>query len=433
MPSNKPPAPPSSVVEEIRSLTMRHHEWRGRCINLIASENLTSPAVREVLASDLAHRYAEGEPYHRHYRGARYVDEIETMVLQLAKRLFRAEHVNVKPVSGCLSVLAMFYALTKPGDTVMSLRVPKGGHISYMEFGGAGVRGLKVKPLPFDTEEMNIDIDAAVKGIAKTKPQLVLLGGSVILFPQPTKEVGAAVAEYGGCLGYDAAHVLGLIAGGEFQDPLAEGAHIVPSSTHKTFPGPQGGIILCVRELGRRVDKAVFPGLTSNHHLHRLAGLAIALAEMERFGKEYTVQTVRNAKALAEALSALGFDVVCGHKGFTKSHQVLVDVARLGGGHRVSGLLEQANIICNKNLLPWDELSRVDAPSGIRLGVQEVTRLGLKKADMRQVAEFMKQTAIDGRDPKVVAGEVGEFIGGFSTVKYAFSSRVKAYEYIKIF
>lgn len=207
----------------------------------------------------------------------------------------------------------------------------------------------------------------------------------------------------------------------------------MPSSTHKTFPGPQGGIILCERELGTRVDKAVFPGLTSNHHLHRLAGLAIALAEMERFGKEYAAQIVRNAKALAEALSSLGFDVLCGHKGFTKSHQVLVDVTKLGGGHRVSGLLEQANIICNKNLLPWDDLSRVDTPSGIRLGVQEVTRLGLKESGMRQVAEFMKQTALDGKDAQVVAGEVSEFIGGFSTVKYAFNSRIKAYEYIKIF
>ncbi|MEM3736535.1 MAG: serine hydroxymethyltransferase [Candidatus Bathyarchaeia archaeon] len=422
----------TSVVEMVRDLVMKHNEWRGRCINLIASENITSPAIREVLTSDLAHRYAEGKPSHRHYRGSRYIDEIETIAVQLAERLFRVDHVNVVPISGCQAVLAMFYALTKPGDTIMSLGVPNGGHISYMEFGGAGVRGLRVKPIPFDPKEMNIDTEAAVKSITETKPTLVLLGGSVILFPQPVREMREAVEEYGGYLGYDAAHVLGLIAGGMFQDPYREGAHIIPGSTHKTFPGPQGGIIFCEKKLEANVDKAVFPGLTSNHHLHRLAGLAIALAEMEKYGKEYAAQIVKNAKALAEALHSLGFNVLCSHKDFTESHQVLVDVAKFGGGDYVSGMLEQANIICNKNLLPWDDLKKVDAPSGIRLGVQEVTRLGMKETDMQQVAEFIKQTVIDGRDQKEVASEVGEFIGRFQTIKYAFNSKIKAYEYMRI-
>ncbi|MHC1589567.1 MAG: serine hydroxymethyltransferase [Candidatus Hecatellaceae archaeon] len=421
-----------SSLERIRSTVVEHHKWRSRCINLIASENITSPAVREVLASDFGHRYAEGEPYARLYEGTRFFDRIEASALKLARSLFKAEYVNLKPLSGCMANLAVFYALTSPGDTVICLSVPDGGHISYMEFGGAGVRGLKVEYFPFDEKEMNIDLDRALKKARSVKPRILLLGGSIFLFPHPVKEFRELADELGVFLAYDAAHVLGLIVGGVFQDPLREGVDVVSSSTHKTFPGPQGGIILCSRrDLAESLDKAVFPGLTSNHHLHRVAGLAITLLEMKRYGKAYARSIVRNAKALAESLHELGFEVLCEHKGFTESHQILVDVSRLGGGRKVAGKLQKANIMCNRNPLPWDRLEEARGnPSGIRLGTPEVTRLGMGPSEMRQIAEYIKQVAIEGKPTGKVAREVSRFASQYQKVKYCLEEG-SAYKYFR--
>jgi len=315
----------------------------------------------------------------------------------------------------------------------MALSLVHGGHISYMGFGGAGVRGLKVESLPFNPEEMNVDVDAATKKIKEIKPTLVFLGASVILFPAPVKEIKKVLEEVNGFLVYDASHVLGLIVGKQFQDPLGEGADILTSSTHKTFPGPQGGIVCCKKVFAEKIDKAVFPGLVSNHHLHHIAGFAIALMEMERFGVEYAKQTVRNARALAENLYDKGFDVVCADKGFTKSHQVLVDVSRFGGGAKVASLLEEANIICNKNLLPKDDFRRAENPSGIRLGVNEVTRLGMKEGEMEEISGFMKNVVVDGVNPLKVARKVKAFTKKFSTVKYCFQKGKQAYKYFDFY
>jgi glycine hydroxymethyltransferase len=315
----------------------------------------------------------------------------------------------------------------------MALSLVTGGHISYMEFGGAGVRGLKVESLPFNPEEMNVDLDATIRKIREVKPTLIFLGGSVILFPVPIKEIKEASEEAGSSLVYDASHVLGLIAGKQFQDPIGEGVDVLTSSTHKTFPGPQGGIICCKKSLAEESDKAVFPGLVSNHHLHHIAALAIALLEMEKFGVEYAKQTIKNAKALAENLYNQGFDVICADKGFTESHQVLVDVSKFGGGAKTADLLEKANIICNKNLIPKDNLKNAENPSGIRLGTAEITRLGLKEKDMENVATYIRKAIIDRVDPLKVAKEVKKFMKKFSTIKYCFQKRSQAYKYFDFY
>jgi glycine hydroxymethyltransferase len=419
-------------LKSIRSTILEHHRWRSRCINLVASENVTSPAVREALASDFGHRYAEGEPYARLYEGTKFFDRIEALTLRLARDLFKAEYVNLKPLSGCMANLAVLYALTKPGDKIMCLSVPDGGHISYMEFGGAGVRGLKVEYLPFDEKEMSIDLDMAVRKARKIKPRIFMLGGSIFLFPHPVKEFKELADELDAFLAYDAAHVLGLIVGGTFQDPLREGVDVVSSSTHKTFPGPQGGIILCNRgDLIGNLDKAVFPGLTSNHHLHRVVGLAITLLEMRRYGKAYARNMVKNAKALAQALHEEGFKVLCEHKGFTESHQILVDVSELGGGRKIAGKLEKANIICNRNPLPQDRLEEARSnPSGIRLGTPEVTRLGMGPSEMKQIAEYIRKVAIEGKPPEKVAREVSKLASQYRRVKYCLEEG-SAYKYFR--
>ncbi len=413
-------------AQKIKNLTKNHHEWMRNSINLIASENLTSVSVREALATDLSHRYAEGLAYHRLYEGCQYIDEIENITINLSKKMYKAEHANVQPISGVVANMASFFALSQYGDGMMALDVPVGGHISHAHVSAAGIRGLNVSAHPFDSDIMNIDADAMKKNILENKPKIVLLGGSLFLFPHPVEEASEAAAEVGAKVMYDGAHVLGLIAGGKFQDPLKEGADLMVGSTHKTFPGPQGGIILCKDELKHDIDDAVFPGVVSNHHLHHLAALGIATAEMLEFGADYAKQILVNSQELAQNLHELGFNVLCEDLGFTESHQVVMDVSNIGKASEMAKNLETNNIILNKNLLPWDDVNRSDDPSGIRVGTQELTRRGLKEQHMAEVAEFIKKVTVDG---KQVKNEVSEFICSFNTVHYAFRDD-KAYDYI---
>lgn len=388
---------------------------------MIPSENVTSKLVRLVLTSDLSHRYAEGEPFKRYYRGTRFIDEIEVLSVELAKRLFKCKYASVKPISGTIANLAVFSALAKPGDKIMALSIPCGGHISFAEIGAAGIRGLSVVDLPFDHEEMSVNVEQAVALIDEVRPKLVVLGASLFLFPHPVRELSKVAQEVGGHVVYDGSHVLGLIAGGAFQDPLNEGALVLTGSTHKTLPGPQGGIVLANEgDVMGKVDKALFPGLISNHHLHRVAALAIALAEMLEFGEAYAKAIVENSKELAKSLYERGFKALCPHKGFTETHQVVLDVSDLGGGKRASEKLEEANIITNMNLLPWDDVRKSGDPSGLRLGVQEVTRLGMKKSEMNFIAEKIEEVLLKGRDPAEVRKEVVAFTTSYQEVKYCF-------------
>jgi len=426
------------AVERIFSLLREHHEWFKRSLPLIASENVTSLAVREAMICDFQHRYAEGWPTERVYAGCRYIDEVEILTMELAKELFGAKHANVQPVSGVVANLAMYTALTKPGDLVMCLSIPCGGHISMgkEQMGGTAgaVHGLRVDYWPFDEKRMNIDVDAAAKKLREVKPKLALFGGSVFLFPHPVKELAEAAKEVGAYVGYDAAHVSGLIAGGQFQHPLQEGADIMTCSTHKTLPGPQRGMILCRKELAEAVNRAVFPGVVSNHHLHSMAALAVAMAEMMEFGKEYAAQIVKNAKALGKAMYEKGLDVLCPDLGFTNSHTLVVNVTKYGHGGEIEKKLENANIILNRNLLPWDirEGRNYKRPGGIRIGTSEVTRLGMKEQEMKEIAEFIKRVVIDGESQERIAEEVAEFRRDYQKIHYCFDSAAEAYEYIEL-
>ena len=409
------------AVESVFEAVRRHHEFYRFALPMIASENVTSLSVRKLLASDFSHRYAEGDVGRRFYQGCEFIDEVESLALELARRLFGAEHVNVKPTSGVNANIAAIFALTNVGDRIMALSVPDGGHISHSKFSAPSIRGLKVDYLPFNAEEMNIDVERMRQEIEEKKPRMIILGASLFLFPHPVREAVEAISETdaNASVLYDGSHVLGLIAGKQFQDPLREGADVLVSSTHKTFPGPQGAILLWNNdELSERLENAVFPGTVSNHHLHHVAGLAVALAEMLAFGEAYASQTVKNAKALARKLHEEGFDVLCKHKGFTASHQVAVDVSSLGGGSKIASLLESAHIIVNKNMLPWDKSP--ENPSGIRIGVQELTRIGMKEREMAEIAVFMRRVAIDCEPPENVKRDVIEFRRDFQNVHFSF-------------
>lgn len=414
-------------AHNIKEITIKHHEWMKNSINLIASENITSLRVREALATDLSHRYAEGKSGERLYEGCIYIDKIEDLTIELSKKLFNAEHANVQPVSGVVANLASFFALANYNDTMMALDVPMGGHISHAHVSAAGIRGLKTIPQPLDAEKMNIDPDAMKREILEKKPKIILFGGSLFLFPHPVREAREAADEVGAKIMYDGAHVMGLIAGGKFQDPLREGADLMAGSTHKTFPGPQGGIILCKQDIAHDIDDAVFPGVVSNHHLHHLAALGISTAEMLEFGADYADQTIKNAQALAASLHEQGFNVLCEDQGFTQSHQVVMDLSSLGRASEFAKKLQSNNIILNKNLLPWDDVNRSDDPSGIRVGTQEITRRGLKESHMSEVAEYIKRVVMDGEDVK---DEVSQFINQYDKVHYAFEES-PAYDYIE--
>ncbi len=435
---------PKEAYEKVFSLMEEHHRWFSSSIPLIASENVTSCAVKEALISDFGHRYAEGWVGERVYAGTKYMDEVENIAMELAKQLYGVKFADVRPISGVVANLAVYTAFTSPGDVMMALPITKGGHISMGPLlgqkgnfigGTAGaVRGLDVKYLAYDNEELNIDVDKTIGRMEKYKPKLIMLGGSVILFPQPVKELSEAAKSLGAVVNYDAAHVAGLIAGGEFQDPIDEGADTMTMSTHKTLPGPQHGMVLTNdEEKFEKIKRASFPGLLSNHHLNAVAALAVALAEMSVFGREYASQVVKNARSFAEALHDEGFKVPGEKKGFTRSHQVLLDVHEIGG-MKAEKLLEEANIIVNRNLLPWD-IKRGRSffdPGGIRMGVAEVTRLGMKEEEMKEIARFIRMVLLDGEDPRAVAKKVAEFRRDFAHVHYAFETSDEAYRYIKL-
>jgi glycine hydroxymethyltransferase len=424
-------------------LLEKHHKWFQESIPLIASENVSSPAVREALASDFGHRYAEGWPGERVYAGCSYIDQVELLCMDLMKKLFLAEFVDVRPISGVVSNLVVYSAFTEPGDVMMALSIPCGGHITTgkKRLGGTAgaVSGLDVQYLALDYEELNIDVDETkkrVKRLVETgkSPKLVMFGASVFPFPHPVKELAQIFHDAGATVGYDAAHVAGLIAGGIFQDPLREGADAVSLSTHKTLFGPQHGGVLSWLKHSEKIKKATFPGMVSNHHLHALAGVTIACAEMLEFGREYTRQVVRNAQALGEALYERGFRVLAEHKGFTKSHVILVDVTKYGDGGTIEEILEKANLIINRNLLPWDikEGRHFMHPGGIRLGTSEVTRLGMRESQMAEIAEFIRRVVIGKEDVSKIRGDVAEFRRNYSKVHYCFEKAADAYKYFKI-
>jgi len=420
-----------------------HQNWFANSIPLIASENVPSPAVREAIISDFGNRYAEGWAGERVYAGCTYIDQVELACLDLAKRLFDAEFADVRPVSGVCANLTVYSAFTDPGDTMMALAIPNGGHISAArkEFNGTAglVHGLNIEYFAFDRDNWNIDVDKTKEKVKKLaeegkKPKMAMFGGSLFLFPHPVRELSDFFRSEGVIVCYDSAHVSGLIAGKQFQAPLKEGADAMTLSTHKTLFGPQGGTVLSWNKYADKIKAGAFPGTSSNHHLHHVAGKAIAFAEFLEFGEEYARQVISNAKDLAQALSDEGVDVLASNLGFTKSHQIALDITKYGLGGDLEKELEKANIIVNRQLIPGDIKAErhYQNPGGLRLGTSELTRLGMKKDEMRQIAAFMARIIVKKEDPRKIKGEAENFRKSYQNVHYAFEPNTPAYKYVKI-
>ena len=416
-------SPSRETVKRVLGAVESSGKHYGSGFPMIASENVISPLVRQACDSDLHGRYAEGLPGKRYYQGCDDFDTIESIGIDLAKKVFAAPFVNIQPTSGTVSNIAALKALVKPGDSITAVSTADGGHISHAQMGAVGLRGLDLNTYPWDADRMEPDIDAAAAMIREVKPKLALFGASVFLFPTPLQELADAAHEVGATVMYDGAHVLGLIAGGVFQDPLREGADVMTGSSHKTFPGPQGGFLISSSEdekFHKKLNNAVFPGTNSSYHLHHVAGKVVALAEFEEFGTKYAQDIVANAKVLASSLATEGFEVLAEERGYTASHQVLTRHGEIdsGAGRKAASILEEAGIITNMNMLPGD--TKAMSPSGLRLGVQELTRHGMGVDEMEQVAECFRRVLIDNEDPGRVKERVNSIRSEFQEVKYCY-------------
>ncbi len=410
-------------AESVLSAAAASGRLYGMGLPMIASENILSPLVRKATNSDLHGRYAEGLPGKRYYQGCDDFDDIESLGLTLAHKVFNCSFANIQSTSGTVSNIAALKALAMPGDKITAVSTADGGHISHARMGAVGLRGLDLHTYPWDEERMEPDVDAACAMIRDLQPQLALVGQSVFLFPTPLQEMADAAHEVGAKVMYDGAHVLGLIAGGHFQDPLREGADVMTGSSHKTFPGPQGGFLLSDSDdekFHRRLNSAIFPGTNSSYHLHHVAGKVVALAEFAEFGADYARDIVRNAQAFGESMAAEGFDVLAEGRGYTASHQILTRHGEQdsGAGAKAAQLLEDAGIITNMNMLPGD--TKAMTPSGLRLGVQELTRVGMGVDEMQDVARLYARVLLHGEDTTAVKSDVRALKGQYQTVHYCF-------------
>ena len=406
-------------VNEIEQMIQKQNRWRETCINLIASENVLSQRARVQAGSDFAHRYAEGHPGERYYRGTSYIDEIENQLKTNLKILFECDHTEVRPISGTNSNEAVFSRFVEPGDVVLVNSTPAGGHISHHREGSLGKFTGNIIDIPLTQDGYHMDVEKTMYLIEKAKPRIIVLGKSLFLFPEPVAELAEVCEQYNVQIMYDAAHVLGLIAGKQFQRPLKEGAFLMTASTHKTYFGSQRGIILSNMEekFWRKIDRGAFPGSSSNHHLDTLAQMAMSTYEVMEFGEQYAEDTINNAKALAAELDRHGFDVEGKEFGYTETHQVAVNVNNFRGGEKVSKTLEINDIVLNMNMLPHEPLKNHDRPDGIRIGVQEITRFGMGAEEMGKIAELMKECIVDH---KTVKDEVNRFRGKYQNVKYSY-------------
>ena len=368
-------------------------EWIGReeerqrtTLEMIASENFTSAAVIEAVGTVLTNKYAEGLPGRRYYGGCEFVDEIETIAIDRAKSLFGAEHANVQPHSGAQANMAVYFALLKPGDTVMGMRLDQGGHLTHGSNVNFSGKLFDFVSYGVERESEVIDYDEMARMAAEHKPKIIVTGATAYPRLIDFERARAIADEVGAVLMADMAHIAGLVAAGVHPTPVGR-AHVITSSTHKTLRGPRGGLVLCDGDLGRKIDRGVFPTAQGGPLMHVVAGKAVAFAEAATSEfRAYSQQTVDNARALAEVLMGAGLRVVSGG---TDNHLLLVDVTSKDlTGQTAEDALAKARIIVNKNAIPYDELPPATA-SGIRIGTPALTSRGLGTSELQRVGELI--------------------------------------------
>ena len=355
-------------------------------LEMIASENIVSQAVMEAQGSVLTNKYAEGYPGKRYYGGCEHVDVVETLAIERAKRLFGAEHANVQPHSGSQANFAVYFAMLKPGDTIVGMNLSHGGHLTHGSPVNVSGTYFNVVPYGVNAETQQIDYDKFRKIVLESKPKLIIAGGSAYSRQIDFKKMADVAHEVGAIFMVDMAHFAGLVAAGLHPNPV-EYADIVTTTTHKTLRGPRGGMILCKEEYAKAIDKSVFPGIQGGPLMHVIAAKAVAFGEaLQPEFKEYAEQVIKNAKVLAAELMAKGLTIVSGG---TDTHVMLVDVRNTGlTGKEAEHLLDEIGITANKNTIPFDPASPF-VTSGVRLGTPALTTRGLKEDDMKEIADII--------------------------------------------
>jgi glycine hydroxymethyltransferase len=395
-------------LERLDRTIKAHEDWRLKeCLNLIPSENRGSALMKSMFMSDLGNRYSAPDKF---YRGTRYVDELQALTEEIARKVFNARYADVRPLSGHTADMAVLLSLTSPGDKILSVSPDNGGYPGITHLGLGKILGLQNLYFPYNDNSVNIDAKQAAALIKASKPRVIFFGASFIPFPHPARELSDL--HTGSVSVFDGSHVLGLIAGGEFQDPLREGCSLLIGSTHKSLPGPQGGIILSNNEsIFTEVYKKIHPGIIDNVHLNRVAALAVALLELMQFGKAYARGVVQNSQALGRALGKKGVNVRGSAFGYSKSHQVLLDydMTRL---KFYAQRLEQANIIID---------------NGGRIGTCEVTRMGLGPDDMEDVAELVSLIVLGKKPTDFVKKGVRSLVKRFPEQKFVLKTIPSAF------
>jgi glycine hydroxymethyltransferase len=398
---------------EIAALISAEERYEAETIRLIASENYTSRAVLEATGSVLTNKYSEGYPRKRYYEGQRNVDAVEELAKARLGALFGAEHVNVQPYSGSPANLAVYLAFVKPGETIMGLGLPSGGHLTHGW--NVSVTGKFWNSVPYGVRasDHRIDMDQVRDLAREHRPKLLWCGTTAYPRALDFAAFRAIADEVGAILAADISHIAGLVAGGVHASPIGV-ADVTTTTTHKTLRGPRGAAILCKAAHAQAIDRAVFPGLQGGPHDHTTAAIAVAAREAaEPSFKAYAAAVVANAKALGEGLAARGFRLITGG---TDNHLLLIDMTPKGvGGKPYAQALERAGIVANYNAIPFDPRKPFD-PSGLRLGTPAVTSRGMGTAEMAQVAAWMDEVAAAMSDEARltrVAGEVRELCAGF--------------------
>ena len=383
----------SEVFESCnRELTRQRHN-----IELIASENIVSPAVLLAAGTVLTNKYAEGYPGKRYYGGCVYVDEVEEIARERAKKLFGAEHANVQPHSGANANLATFFALLQPGDTVLSMSLAHGGHLSHGSPVNISGKYFNIVPYMVNDETQTIDYEEVRRLALENKPKLILAGASAYARKIDFKKFREIADEVGAYFMVDMAHIAGLVAAGLHESPIPY-ADVVTTTTHKTLRGPRGGLILCKESLAKAIDKAVFPGTQGGPLMHIIAAKAVAFGEAltDEF-KQYQTQIVKNAKVLSEKLMEKGIKLVSSG---TDNHLMLLDLRGTGiTGKELEKRLDEVHITANKNAIPNDPESPF-VTSGVRLGTPAVTSRGFKEAEMEKIAGFISDIVFDYENSK---------------------------------
>src|SRR3990172_7939354 len=398
---------------EIAALIREEERFQLESLRLIPSENYTSAAVLEAAGSVLMNKYSEGYPGKRYYEGQRFIDRLETLVQERAKALFHMDHANVQPYSGSPANQAVYYALLEPGDTIMGLALPHGGHLTHGWNVNFSARFYRPVQYSVDQKSSLIDYDVLREQAREERPKIIVAGATAYPRRFDFQAFGEIAKEVGAYFLADISHIAGLVAAGARPDP-APHADVITTTTHKTLRGPRGAMILCRAEHAEAIDKAVFPALQGGPHNHTTAAIGVALAEANTPAfREYVHQVVRNARVLAAELVERGFELVTGG---TDTHLILIDLTNKGViAKKATKALDRAGIVCNYNTIPYDP-RKPFSPSGIRLGTPAVTSRGMREAEMHQIAAWIDEVVAHAEDEETlerVNQQVRDFCLGF--------------------